>query len=277
MFSVSQPSQPTMQKIFVTIMNGFLADFATDIRSMAKPVVDASVEVFERICRELLPTPAKSHYTFNLRDLSKVIQGVLQCRPAAVPDKESMARLFVHESMRVFHDRLINKQDRRYFTDMLIELLKRHFSISWQPEVFEEAPIVFGDFMRPGASAEMRVYEHVKDLNKCTRILEEYQDDYNSTLSKDMNLVFFTDAIAHVARISRIIRQRRGNAMLVGVGGTAEEPNAPCVLHGRVHCFSIELTKGYGTEAFREDLKSCTRLRASRTSRSCSCSPTRRL
>ncbi len=38
--------------------------------------MDASVAMYRRVELELLPTPAKSHYTFNLRDLSKVFQGV---------------------------------------------------------------------------------------------------------------------------------------------------------------------------------------------------------
>jgi hypothetical protein len=39
---------------------------------MGAPLVAASIEAYNRISAELLPTPAKSHYTFNMRDLAKV-------------------------------------------------------------------------------------------------------------------------------------------------------------------------------------------------------------
>lgn len=39
----------------------------------ASYIVKSSVEIYFKITKELLPTPTKSHYTFNLRDLSKVI------------------------------------------------------------------------------------------------------------------------------------------------------------------------------------------------------------
>jgi dynein heavy chain, axonemal len=35
-------------------------------------IVKSSVDIYERVSSELLPTPAKSHYTFNLRDVSKI-------------------------------------------------------------------------------------------------------------------------------------------------------------------------------------------------------------
>ena len=65
---------------------------------MLKPMVDSAIEVYLRIATELLPTPAKAHYTFNLRDVSKVFQGLVTIRPGQCPDpKKSLTRLWVHE------------------------------------------------------------------------------------------------------------------------------------------------------------------------------------
>ena len=43
---------------------------------MTESLVQSTVEVYNSLRAELLPTPSKSHYTFNLRDLSKVGWGV---------------------------------------------------------------------------------------------------------------------------------------------------------------------------------------------------------
>ena len=53
--------------------------------------------------------------------------------------------------------------------------------------------------------------------------LQDYLDEYNITTSKEMQLVFFADAAEHVARIARILRTDRGNALLVGVGGAGKQ------------------------------------------------------
>ncbi|ESP00270.1 hypothetical protein LOTGIDRAFT_177061, partial [Lottia gigantea] len=83
-----------------------------------------------------------------------------------------------------------------------------------------------------------------------------YLDDYNLQSSKEMKLVFFLDAIEHVARIVRMIEQERGNALLVGVGGTGKQSltRLAASICG-YQCVQIELCRGYDYAAFHEDLK----------------------
>ena len=90
-----------------------------------------------------------------------------------------------------------------------------------------------------------------------------------------MRLVFFWDAIEHVSRLARVLRQPRGNAMLVGVGGSGKQSLTRFAAYlAEMKCFQIELTKGYGYMEFREDLKKLTSSQAATASPLSSCSLT---
>jgi len=74
-------SHTSMKTIFFSITSGFLEAFPGDFAALGDPMVEATLDVYGSIQKALLPTPTKSHYTFNLRDLAKVIQGVLMSEP----------------------------------------------------------------------------------------------------------------------------------------------------------------------------------------------------
>jgi len=71
-----------------------------------------------------------------------------------------------------------------------------------------------------------------------------------------MDLVLFNDAVRYICRICRILSQPRGNAMLVGVGGSGRQSLsklAAFVAGQKV--FRIKVSKRYGSTEFHEDLK----------------------
>lgn len=84
----------------------------------------------------LLPTPAKSHYTFNLRDFSRVIQGCLLIKKGSLESKRTMIRLFVHEVFRVYYDRLVDDDDQVWLYTLMSSIVKDHFKESFD-QVFD--------------------------------------------------------------------------------------------------------------------------------------------
>jgi len=49
-----------------------------------------------------------------MRDIARVIQGILSVKSAAVNSLDKLSKLWVHETARVFHDRLVTTEDRRW-------------------------------------------------------------------------------------------------------------------------------------------------------------------
>ena len=87
--------------------------YSGDVCQQAGNVVDATMRTYREAMKGLLPTPSKSHYTFNLRDFSRVVQGVLLQAPSGeFANKSSVMRLWTHEALRVFGDRLTDDNDR---------------------------------------------------------------------------------------------------------------------------------------------------------------------
>ncbi|CCI43009.1 unnamed protein product [Albugo candida] len=260
--SMYPSSEAGLKLIFGTILRGFLERFSSSVRSLSDEVVTCIVGLYSKITQELLPIPSKFYYTFNLRDLSKVFRGLLMITPHRCNDVDTMHKLWIHECTRVFQDRLNTREDQRWFEEHIVGMLQRSFGCNWTREaIFHGAcPLLFADYLRRSATADTsnsnRLYEFCSDINLMTKALDDFLHEYNEDHSTRMNLVFFRDAIAHITRLARILRQPRGHAMLIGVGGSGKQSitRLASYIVGAT-CEQIEITRGYGITEFREDLK----------------------
>jgi dynein heavy chain len=186
MIWMPQLSENSMTTIFTAIMKGFCAEQLPDLVAMADPLVKSSVEIYKRVEHEMLPTPEKSHYTFNLRDLSKVFQGVLMIVRKDCPDERELCKLWLHEEARVFRDRLINEGDKTMFNHFCCDMLTKYLNIDDMTED-DFKDVLFGDYL----TREDKHYCEVSDIPQLNDLLLEYLEEYNITFPSQMHLVFF--------------------------------------------------------------------------------------
>ena len=118
MMNTNELDSKTVSNIFTTITKHFLKRFSADVTETIPSIVEAVIKVYNEIKANLLPTPKKSHYTFNLRDISKVFQGICSASSKFCTNKDIFARLWMHEIQRVFGDRLTCNEDRKYLKDL---------------------------------------------------------------------------------------------------------------------------------------------------------------
>lgn len=78
LINVTSPNDAQLKRIFGSLLNFKLVDFDDIMKPLGDQISQGSIEVYRAVAKELLPTPAKSHYLFNTRDLAKIIQGVMQ-------------------------------------------------------------------------------------------------------------------------------------------------------------------------------------------------------
>ena len=267
--SVTEFDNEAMMGIFSSIMKHVFEknQVPTNIKGQSANAIQATMDVYEAALESLLPTPSKSHYLFNLRDFGRVVMGICMANTVAMTEPQTFVRLWCHEVMRVFYDRLTDDKDRTWLIDLLRDRVKTRFGQDFdkicehlQVEegggpigIPQARRLLFGDFEFPEGK---RAYEEMKNLDNVIQVCNTYLEYYNSVSKKPMELVLFLFMIEHITRICRVLRSPGGNALLVGVGGSGRQS---CTrLASSMMDFTvveIEISKTYGKNEWREDLK----------------------
>uniref|UniRef100_A0A8D1K9L8 AAA+ ATPase domain-containing protein n=1 Tax=Sus scrofa TaxID=9823 RepID=A0A8D1K9L8_PIG len=223
-------------------------------RGYGKMLVQATMTIYKAAVENFLPTPSKSHYVFNLRDFSRVIQGVLLCPHTHLQDIEKFIRLWIHEVYRVFYDRLIDHEDRQVFFNMVKETTSNCFKQNGPRFDDNIRSLFFGDFFKP--ESDQKIYDEITDLKQLTAVMEYYLEEFNNISKAPMSLVMFKFAIEHISRICRVLKQDKGHLLLVGIGGSGRQSATKLsTFMNAYELYQIEITKSYSGNDWREDLK----------------------
>lgn len=157
-----------------------------------------------------------------MRDISKVVQGIFVFDRLYCDSKLTILRLWVHECMRVFCDRLVSFDDRNRLKKIVAEQLELSLQSNIKDCTNEnEEDTIFVDFVQESVS-ERVIYVEVpyKDREQLKKLCENYLAAFNKANSKlYMNIVLFGEAVSYICKIHRIMKLGKGHGMLIGEGG----------------------------------------------------------
>lgn len=246
---VDYPGETSLKQIYGTFNRAMLR-MVPALKSYSEPLTSAMVEFYlksqERFTQDMQP-----HYVYSPRELTRWVRGICEAvRPLETLSVEGLVRLWAHEGLRLFQDRLVEDQERQW-TDENIDLVAlRHFPNIHREEALGR-PILYSNWLSKDYVPIKR--EELRDYVRA-RLKVFYEEEL------DVQLVLFNEVLDHVLRIDRIFRQPQGHLLLIGVSGAGKTTLSRFVawMNG-LKVFQIKVHNRYTAADFDEDLRNVLR------------------
>ncbi|KAA8581019.1 hypothetical protein FQN60_015325, partial [Etheostoma spectabile] len=128
-FALSFPGAEALSTIYTSILSQHLRGgaFSVALHKSCPTLVQVALALHQRISSTFLPTAVKFHYIFNLRDLSNIFQGILFCTAECLKAPPDLLKIYLHESNRVYRDKLLEEQDFQAFDKLQADTVKKFY------------------------------------------------------------------------------------------------------------------------------------------------------
>ncbi|PWA00630.1 hypothetical protein BB558_003315 [Smittium angustum] len=256
---VDYPGEQSLKQIY-SVFSRALLKVQPRLRAYADPLTSAMVDVYLASQRRFTPDQ-QVHYVYSPRELTRWTRGIFEAiQNLDELSVEGLVKIWAHEALRLFQDRLVTEDEKRWTDDKINEIAKIHFPTINHEQALSR-PILFSNWLsRNYVSVDQDVLrEHVK-----ARLKVFYEEEL------DVPLVLFNDVLEHVLRIDRIMRQPQGHALLIGVSGSGKTTLTRFVswMNG-LSVFQIKAHNHYSAADFDEDLRTVLRRSGTRGERIC--------
>ncbi|KAH7104763.1 dynein heavy chain [Auriculariales sp. MPI-PUGE-AT-0066] len=246
---VDYPGEISLKQIYGTY-NRALLKVVPNLRPYAEPLTDAMV-AFYLASQRRFTSDIQAHYVYSPRELTRWVRGIYEAvKPLEVLAVEGLVRVWAHEALRLFQDRLVTEEEKSWTDQHIDQFAMEHFPTINKDEALNR-PILFSNWTSKNYIPVDR--EVLRDYTKARlRVFHEEE--------LDVPLVLFNDVLDHVLRIDRVFRQIQGHLLLIGVSGSGKTTLSRFVawMNG-LSIFQIKVSNKYTGEDFDEDLRTVLR------------------
>jgi dynein heavy chain 1 len=190
---VDFPGPESLKQIYGTFNQAMLSQRPA-IKSHAEALTEAMVEFYTKSQRHFT-ADQQPHYIYSPRELTRWKLAIFEAL-SAIEDVEDLVRLFVHEGLRLFEDRLVFNEEKEWCNKALDEVANKWFP-SMDNEKALRRPILFSNFIKKDYVSVSQ-----EDLKQYIegRLKTFYEEELN------VQLVVFDAVIDHILRIDRVLR-----------------------------------------------------------------------
>lgn len=246
---VDYPGELSLTQIYGTF-NTAILKVVGSLRGYSDALTKAMIQLYQE-SQKRFTADIQPHYVYSPRELTRWVRAVYEAiRPLETLSLEGLVRIWAHEALRLFSDRLIAEDERQWTEEAVNRIALENF-----PTVDDQTalrrPILFSNWLSknyiPVQREELREYVKARLKTFCEEEL-------------DVPLILFNDVLDHVLRIDRVFRQPQGHLILIGVSGSGKTTLSRFVawMNG-LSVFQIKVHGKYTAEDFDDDLRNVLR------------------
>jgi dynein heavy chain 1 len=242
---VDYPGEVSLTQIYGTFNNAVLK-VVPSLRGFADALTRAMVDFYLKSQARFTPD-IQPHYVYSPRELTRWVRGIYEAiAPLEHLSLEGLLRIWAHEALRLFQDRLVEQEERVWTSDMVRQTALEHFPTADIDQALQ-GPILFSNWLSKNyVSVEQ---ENLREFVKAR--LKTFCEE-----EVDVPLVLFNDVLEHALRIDRVFRQPQGHLILIGTSGSGKTTLSRFVawMNG-LSIFQIKVHGRYSAEDFDDDLR----------------------
>lgn len=242
---VDYPAELSLTQIYGTF-NTAILKIIPPLRGHAGALTKAMVQLYTE-SQAKFTAKIQPHYVYSPRELTRWVRGIYEAiKPLETLSVEGLVRIWAHEALRLFQDRLVLEDERNWTANLVRRVAMEHFP-TINVEVALHGPILFSNWLsRNYVSVDQ---EQLREFVKAR--LKTFCEE-----EVDVPLVLFNDVLEHALRIDRVFRQPQGHLILIGISGSGKTTLSRFVawMNG-LKIFQIKVHGKYSAEDFDEDLR----------------------
>ncbi|KAI4214893.1 MAG: hypothetical protein LQ351_002606 [Letrouitia transgressa] len=242
---VDHPGEQSLLQIYGTFNNAILK-IVSSLRGYSEALTKAMVQLYLQ-SQSRFTAKVQPHYVYSPRELTRWARGIYEAiRPLETLTLEGLVRIWAHEALRLFQDRLVSESERQWTRTTVHQTAVDNFSNVDEAVALKE-PILFSNWLSKNYVPVER--EELRDFVKAR--LKTFCEE-----EVDVPLILFNDVLEHVLRIDRVFRQPQGHLILIGVSGSGKTTLSRFVawMNG-LKVFQIKVHGKYSSNDFDDDLR----------------------